>query len=152
MILYFLVLTLLLYLLVGFLHYLHAVQVGKELGDRIRKMDVLYEQSVNKSIDNIDVYECDKLSNEIVILLQPSIISMLSFINKSKSTSLINKYNSKYFPNLFQLFEAGLKRNSKKSNNRLSDLDIERIKLSIKEAVIADIQHRLFTKTHEPVS
>jgi hypothetical protein len=152
MILYFIALTVLLYLFVGFLHYLYAVRVGNELGTRIKKMDILYEQAVNRSIESADFYEYDKLSNELTKLLEPSVISMVSFINKSKSSNLIIKNYSRFFPNLIQLFEAGLKKHSKKSKHRISDLDIERIKLSIKEAILADIQHRLFIRTHEHVS
>jgi hypothetical protein len=76
---------------------------------------------------------------------------MVSFINKSKTFSAIVKYNPEYFPNLLHLFETGFHKNSRRSKNRLSDLDIERIKLSIKEAIIADIQHRIFKRTNEPV-
>ena len=151
MLLYFFVLSVLLYLFVGLIHYLFALRVGNELGNRIKKMDDLYEQSVNKIIDNVIIEDYEKICNELFKLLEPSIISMVSFINKSKTFSAIVKYNPEYFPNLLHLFETGFQKNSRRSKNRLNDLDIERIKLSIKEAIIADIQHRIFKRTNELV-
>lgn len=155
MLFYFFLITVLLFILVGYTTRYNARQYALEAGRRIYAMEQLYEQFIQPRItkEDLPVFKSkastERLAKEASQLLNPMLEGLMNFINRAYLAKIKIKHQSVYFPNLVVLCEEIFEISKKNQEKRISLIEAERLRIAIYDAILADINHRISNLTNE---
>jgi len=155
MLLYFFLISLLLFVTVSIIANYNARIYAREVLARIRKMELIYIDFIQKKIDKKDFNSFD-LNNDPEILakdassrLNPSLEGLINYINKAYLSKVKIRTNSEFFPNISALCEEAFANKNKNPEKRMSMAETERFRMALYDAVHADIFQRISNKQHE---
>ena len=149
MLFYFFLLTVFLFIIVGYTTRYNAKQYALETGRRINAMEQVYERFIENKINKNDLkiykYKTDSVSlaKDAAIQLNPMLEGLMNFINKAYLTKVKIKYQSTYFPNLVVICEEIFEISKKNPEKRITLIEAERFRIAIYEAILADINQRI---------
>jgi hypothetical protein len=155
MLLYFFIISLMLFVTVSIIANYNARIYSREVIGRIRKMEQIYMDFIQKKVDrkdfnSFDLYnDPELLAKDAVIQLNPSLEGLINYINKAYLSKVKIRTNSTFFPNISALCEEAFANKNKNPEKRMSLAETERFRMALYDAVHADIFQRITGKQDE---
>ena len=155
MLLYFFLISLLLFITVSIIANYNARIYSREVVERIRKMELIYIEFIQKKLERKGFNSFDLqndpelLAKDAVSKLNPSLEGLINYINKAYLSKVKIRTNSVFFPNICALSEEAFATKNKNPEKRMSLSETERFRMALYDAVYADIFQRITKKQDE---
>lgn len=149
MLLYFFLISLLLFVTVSFIANYNARIYSREVVERIRKMELIYIEFIQKKLERKGFNSFDLqndpelLAKDAVSKLNPSLEGLINYINKAYLSKVKIRTNSVFFPNISALCEEAFATKNKNPEKRMSLSETERFRMALYDAVYADVFQRI---------
>jgi hypothetical protein len=149
MLLYFFLISLLLFSTVSIIANYNARIYSAEVLTRIRKMEQIYIDFIQKKFQKKDFNRFDLhndpelLAKDAVSKLNPSLEGLINYINKAYLSKVKIRSNAEFFPNICALSEEAFATKNKNPEKRMSVAETERFRMALYDAVYADIFQRI---------
>ena len=155
MLLYFFLISLLLFVIVSIIANYNARLYSREVIGRIKKMEQIYLDFIHKKFESgkfnsFDLHnDPEVLSKEAVNKLNPSLEGLINYINKAYLSKVKIRMSSEFFPNISSLCEVAFAEKNKNPEKRMSLAETERFRMALYDAVYADLFQRITKKQDE---
>jgi hypothetical protein len=155
MLLYFFLISLLLFVIVSIIANYNARLYSREVIGRIRKMEQIYLDFIHKKFESgkfnsFDLHnDPEVLAKEAVNKLNPSLEGLINYINKAYLSKVKIRMSSEFFPNISSLCEVAFAEKNKNPEKRMSLAETERFRMALYDAVYADLFQRITKKQDE---
>jgi hypothetical protein len=155
MLLYFFIISLLLFVTVSIIANYNARIYSREVVERIRKMELIYIEFIQKKLERKGFNSFDLqndpelLAKDAVSKLNPSLEGLINYINKAYLSKVKIRTNAVFFPNIIALCEEAFATKNKNPEKRMSLAETERFRMALYDAVYADIFQRITNKQNE---
>jgi hypothetical protein len=149
MLLYFFLISLLLFVVVSIIANYNARLYSREVIGRIKKMEQIYLDFIQKKINpkSFNSYDLkndpELLAKDAVNKLIPSLEGLINYINKAYLSKVKIRTNAEFFPNISALCEEAFSSKNKNPEKRMTLAETERFRMALYDAVYADIFQRI---------
>jgi hypothetical protein len=155
MLLYFFLLTLVLFLLASLVSNYNARKYAAEVSRRVKNMETTYREFLNEKVDINDFrpgelrYDPELLAKEAVKKLTPFLDGLINYINKAYLSKVKISYQSEFFPNIISLCAEAFASKNKNKEKRLNTVNVERFRMALYDAIFADLFQRTLLKEND---